>query len=609
MKIYQLEIVKVEFDIPEEYEIQISHHNKSTIINHKFYDIPIQNKHDELFGTFHIFFRKKILFFTKNIGFVEIKNSDLINIKETKYKIICANHMGTYITLNMELKKIGNIIMRFKKKEALITINNLPKFDIFKEVLINNRIFFFVSLLVPLVEGSTTCRLKCIKGLYILIRIFFGEKEIQEDFANKLDKNENIQKIKNILIKDSPEKNMEIEKIEKNSNKLEKNENFESNSNSQIKNSETNNNFNSDHRIEENFKHDWNKNSFDKKKITKKYVVKNHEFYKKIFKNYYYSIACYTNPFILINIDPQLKLSSKNKDLKSFKRPVKYFQDQEIKCFNRENISKKKSKIIEYLNVPDDRILHISLDEKIPHIKFISKNKFIVAFRGTATINDLFSDMTCDYAEFLDGYVHRGMLDLANEFMSKNENFILENMEERKLKILKFVGHSLGGAVASITGILFKNKFKNMKIKVYAFSPAACLSLNIAKKYKFITSFIQGTDIFSRLSYGSILDFKYLTASVGGADKIIDSNSKNSLKKYIKKIKRYLRRKNIHPKLYCAGKCYHLKYIDDFLKVRKVKQRFFDSICVDINFFTDHVPSIFIKRLRDTLKKILQKNS
>lgn len=562
MKLFRIRIKNIELSSQTEYKLKVLHHDIEACIENDIYDIPVHSKHDELFGKFQIILFTYRFFFQNNIGFTEIRNSEIKENEETVFDIFCSQHLGTYMTFDTSRKLIGKLTLQF-------TCNNLPAVfkdtrvpNIFKSVLFQNKIYFLASLLVPLVEGSTICRFKCLKGLYILIKLFFNDEQISEDlsFLNP----EDIANRMNIQTKTdlNGNKKKDLTPLTKES-------------------------------------------TFLNKKIQRmKYVTKSERFYKRLLRNYYFTISCYKNPLILLNIDPQIKFL-KDRDLPEFRKsaPVPIYKSQ-IPKFNRFFINKSRESIIKYLNVPDHNILDMCLDESIPHLIFIHRKVLVVSFRGTESLSDIFSDLNCDYIEFLDGYVHRGMFTLAEQFILENEQRLSRIFKRMGLKTLRFMGHSLGGAIASICAIIWKEKYKDKNISAYSFSPPAFISLNLAKRYKFIRSFILGADIFSRLSYGSIFDLKYLTATLGTADAIISANSRSKLKRYIKKIKRYLKKIDLHPKLYCAGICYHLIRTKQTLLVKKVKPTFFDSILIDPRFYIDHIPSLFIKNIKTTLRNM-----
>ncbi|KRH92053.1 hypothetical protein M153_13038000121, partial [Pseudoloma neurophilia] len=185
MKVYRLMILKVDIPSYSDVKTKILHHEIEAIISDSFYDIPVHSKHDDLFGKFHIIFYTYFLFIKRNIGFVEIRNSQMNESSEIDLEILSSTHLGTYLTFNTKKTIIGKITVKF-------IINNLPTilkptgdFPIFKNILFQNKIFFLANLLVPLIEGSTICRFKCLKGLYILIKLFFNMKQIQQDIVQK----------------------------------------------------------------------------------------------------------------------------------------------------------------------------------------------------------------------------------------------------------------------------------------------------------------------------------------------------------------------------------------------------------------------------------------
>ncbi|KAF2546236.1 hypothetical protein F2Q70_00019485 [Brassica cretica] len=68
---------------------------------------------------------------------------------------------------------------------------------------------------------------------------------------------------------------------------------------------------------------------------------------------------------------------------------------------------------------------------------------------------------------------------------------------------IRIVGHSLGGAIASLLGIRLRCRFPNLY--VYAYGPLPCVDQDVAEACsEFVTSIVLDNEFSSRLSYGSI---------------------------------------------------------------------------------------------------------
>lgn len=198
----------------------------------------------------------------------------------------------------------------------------------------------------------------------------------------------------------------------------------------------------------------------------------------------------------------------------------------------------------------------------------------VLTCRGTLGLEDILTDMACDYADLYwrgQAYkVHRGIKESARRLMdSQNGNYIMQvlkqHLEQYEEFGLVFVGHSLGGAVAAVLAIMLSEPsndepgetdnpaFVTAKrpkllpskahlmsskdvppvqlppgraIHVYTFgSPAAISSsLRVATR-GLITSVVNSNDIFPHLSLGTLHDFRAvadrLKCDFGGAYKNI----------------------------------------------------------------------------------------
>ncbi|ELA47454.1 hypothetical protein VCUG_01105 [Vavraia culicis subsp. floridensis] len=601
MKNFLVRIKKMKINDVASPLVRVTHHDQISPVWENEHNVPIYGKHDELFGTFHIIFYKKIFLFEQNIGFVEIRNSMLIADTELSLDIVDIGFMNTYITINSKYKTIGKIQIEIQSNDTEHNDVRPPKLNIFTNVLSNNKIFFLAGLIVPLVHGSNTCRLKCLKGLYVLIRMYLNGCKNKEEFVGAISAVD-----RNISSNQETKKNMLFQEITKSG--------IDSDKNTRAKKKNTVKYVNNRHKNIKGHTHSpSNLNS---------YKLKDINFYKKLYIYYYFAVATYSSPLVLFQIKPQIKVVTNadanknnigletnartNLDTQKFTKILDNFLSESIPHVTINNISKLRAKILSFLNIKDNNLLEIKLEDSVPHLKFKHKNKLMVSFRGTESADDILADVSCDYVEFLDGYAHRGILELAKKFLEKHEAVLDHYMKTLKLKKIVFVGHSLGGAIACLVSILLTTKSYAHPTSVISFSSPPFLSYNLAKRFDSIRIFVLGSDVFPRLSYGSVLDFKYLTAAIGTADNLIKENDAQQLRLFIKKIKKHLRKSELHPKLFLPGNIYHMQADKHYLYVSKVKRSSFDSIVVDADFFKDHMPSVFLGKIKNTVVRLMK---
>ncbi|KAL0485993.1 Sn1-specific diacylglycerol lipase alpha [Acrasis kona] len=162
-------------------------------------------------------------------------------------------------------------------------------------------------------------------------------------------------------------------------------------------------------------------------------------------------------------------------------------------------------------------------------------NALIISVRGTDSSMDAFTNATANPINFsahkqypehceemVEGVVHKGKLEAAKWVLSQNEAIIKEiffksdagsetNNKKQKIERIYFVGHSLGGSVATLTGILAREFFHEHRssartlppIKVVTFACSCFSSYNISRWCRgFVDTWVIGGDIVPRMSPG-----------------------------------------------------------------------------------------------------------
>ena len=207
-------------------------------------------------------------------------------------------------------------------------------------------------------------------------------------------------------------------------------------------------------------------------------------------------------------------------------------------------------------------------DTGMPLIHYISldhdSKAVVLTCRGTLGFEDVLIDMTCDYDTFLwqgkSYQVHEGMLASARRLLTLHGNRLIATikaaLEEFEDYGLVLCGHSLGGGVCSILGMLISqpnpqfrsdsadcpafitaqppsnaalsevattyNSFPphpadalahtlppNRAVHVYAYGPAASISPALSQVTRgLITTIINNADVVPYLSLGNIRDFQ-----------------------------------------------------------------------------------------------------
>ncbi|KZV32986.1 sn1-specific diacylglycerol lipase beta-like [Dorcoceras hygrometricum] len=142
------------------------------------------------------------------------------------------------------------------------------------------------------------------------------------------------------------------------------------------------------------------------------------------------------------------------------------------------------------------------------------KKLVILGIRGTHTVYDLVTDIISSSHEEIafEGYsTHFGAAEAARWFLTHEIVTLRKCLEKHKGFKLRLVGHSLGGATASLLAIMLRKKslkelgFNPEIIDAVAYAPPPCVSRELAESCSdFVTTVVMQDDMIPRLSIGSI---------------------------------------------------------------------------------------------------------
>jgi hypothetical protein len=109
-----------------------------------------------------------------------------------------------------------------------------------------------------------------------------------------------------------------------------------------------------------------------------------------------------------------------------------------------------------------------------------------IAFRGTKNLTNLYSDIYLDGAKvsFANGRVHKGFYhDFQNIWPEIVSNINTKFNTIDSNYTFNFIGHSLGGGIATIASLFFEKNYEN-NIRLITFGAPACLSRTAAKDFR-----------------------------------------------------------------------------------------------------------------------------
>lgn len=216
-----------------------------------------------------------------------------------------------------------------------------------------------------------------------------------------------------------------------------------------------------------------------------------------------------------------------------------------------------------------------STDSGVPLVHYISLDHeakaVVLACRGTLGFEDILADLTCDYDRLTwrgrSHRVHKGVHASARRILYGGDGRVLVTLQEALKEFpeygLVLCGHSLGGAVTALLGVMLSEpnpegtgfvtssnaqgritadnatKFaapanfsipSGRPIHVFAYGPPGAMSSTLSKMTKgLITTVVHGSDIVPSLSLGLLHDFQ----AVALAFKRDDNPAKAELRQHM----------------------------------------------------------------------------
>tara|TARA_R110001592_G_scaffold2160_1_gene13224 strand:- start:1329 stop:2792 length:1464 start_codon:yes stop_codon:yes gene_type:complete len=198
----------------------------------------------------------------------------------------------------------------------------------------------------------------------------------------------------------------------------------------------------------------------------------------------------------------------------------------------------------------------------VPKYSVVEQNgKIIVTFKGTSTGNDALIDLLANTESFtLDKnkyYAHAGFLRAATMANSQIGKIITEKIINKEITEVIVTGHSLGGGVAHMFGILFFNSLLKVKthdtpgfkgVKIFGYAPGTTVTsknkpplTDFLKKHNKkckIVSFINDQDIVPRLSMENGVILLAVCASIAN-EIFLNKDNKEIFREELKKVNIY----------------------------------------------------------------------
>ncbi|KAL1826000.1 hypothetical protein ACET3Z_012778 [Daucus carota] len=142
------------------------------------------------------------------------------------------------------------------------------------------------------------------------------------------------------------------------------------------------------------------------------------------------------------------------------------------------------------------------------------KKLVILGIRGTHTVYDLITDIVSSSHEEINSQgfpSHFGTAEAARWFLNHELDTIKNCLKQHEGFSLRLVGHSLGGATASLLAIMLRQKsskelgFSPNVVSAIGYATPACISRELADSCsEYVTTIVMQDDIIPRLSVASL---------------------------------------------------------------------------------------------------------
>lgn len=277
----------------------------------------------------------------------------------------------------------------------------------------------------------------------------------------------------------------------------------------------------------------------------------------------------------------------------------------------------------------------------------------ILGIRGTSSVHDLITDLVSHSEEevtFDGGSVHYGTAQAAEWFIMNELGTLRSHLQKHIGFRLRLVGHSLGGATASLLAMMLRQKseeelgFCPSIVSAVAFACPPCVSKTLAvQSADFIRTIVLQDDVISRISAASLdrlrneilaLDWTNFLRKEGDERKrILDLvastvQALSSVQDVARRYAAYASRLRSSPdqdskklsrpveELFVPGSLFHIRgqpvFHEQCQKVTEGREGctlwkgyphdYFSRIVLSGTFFADHKCDSYYQGLRDTLK-------
>ena len=295
--------------------------------------------------------------------------------------------------------------------------------------------------------------------------------------------------------------------------------------------------------------------------------------------------------------------------------------------------------LLDYLSIPESDLLVYNLEEdRVFRPGFYvcidrAQSAVILSVRGTMSIRDGMTDLVCEYVPFKDGLAHSGFLKSSQWFFENIGRQLLMFAEEYGLENIYCLGHSLGGATASLTcmhiydyclsrdegwPMCSLDPSKRINLHCYAYGPPPTVSQTLSGRYDhLITVFVNGEDVVPSLSFGSVGDFHLMlsyASSIYSTTHLFKSIESTPTMERLQHCRRRIISKTnrvLNPKLFTLGRIHHIVALEapnnkKYRVIESVGPERFQEIKATSKALRHHMPDRYEVALDEAYATFLQ---
>lgn len=312
-----------------------------------------------------------------------------------------------------------------------------------------------------------------------------------------------------------------------------------------------------------------------------------------------------------------------------------YGWTMELAFGGRLNLGGDLATVLRRTSIPEDDVIATNWESRAHRpvyflVRDTSKKSIVLCIRGTWSAHDVLTDLCCTSDDlelhptlrskyFFPHFgkkvrAHHGMLEAARALQDDLEELLVKVFVSHPDYTLVLAGHSMGGGVAALLGLLWDSAFPT--VQVYLYGPPCVIHKESGRRDHLktrIVSVVGEDDPFCRLSLGHVGDLSSSVAHLCEDERLrkeVIVRTVNNVKEmsvsdleWCSKTLKHLRNQMRAEKLYPPGRTLLLTPTDrkqSQFRLLELSSDFFEDLFIRPRMFdfTRHVPVKYIRGLR-----------